>query len=318
MKNILVTIPVKPNHKERLESIAPDCAFTYSTMPDATEELIARSDVILGCVNADRIHASERLALLQLNSAGADPYVKPGILAEKTVLTNATGAYSKTVAEHGFACMMMLQKNLHLYRDAQLRSEWIDVPTVTSPADSVIAVIGLGDIGNHFAKMAKSLGAYVIGVKRRPSACPEYVDELYTTDELDKVLPRADVIFSVLPGTASTNHIYTAERFKAMKDTAIFINCGRGSAVEANVLYEALKNHEIASAAVDVFETEPLPADSPLWGLDNLLVTPHTAGFYHLKDTLELIVDIAAENLSVYMNGGEYRNVVDFETGYKK
>lgn len=318
MKNILVTIPVKPQHKERLESIAPDCAFTYTTIPGATEELIARSDVILGCVNADRIHASERLALLQLNSAGADPYIKPGILAKKTVLTNATGAYSKTVAEHGFACMMMLQKNLHLYRDAQLRSQWIDVPTVTSPADSVIAVIGLGDIGNHFAKMAKSLGAYVIGVKRRPSACPEYVDELYTTDELDKVLPRADVIFSVLPGTAATNHIYTAERFKAMKDTAIFINCGRGSAVDMNVLYEALKNHDIASAAVDVFETEPLPADSPLWSLDNLLVTPHTAGFYHLKDTLELIVDIAAENLSVYINGGEYRNIVDLETGYKK
>ena len=141
---------------------------------------------------------------------------------------------------------------------------------------------------------------------------------IYTTDELDSVLPRADVIFSVLPGTPATTHIYTAERFKAMKDTAIFINCGRGSAVDMNILYEALRDHEIASAAVDVFEVEPLPEDSPLWGLDNLLVTPHTAGFYHLKDTLELIVDIAAENLDVYLHGGQYRNVVDFETGYKK
>lgn len=318
MKNILVTIPVKPEHKERFEKIAPDCNFTYTTIPDATEELISQSDVILGCVNADRIHASGRLELLQLNSAGADQYVKPGILAKNTVLTNATGAYSKTVAEHGLACMLMLQKNLHLYRDAQLRAEWTDIPTVTSPADAVIAIIGLGDIGCHFAKMVKALGAYVIGVKRRPSDCPEYVDELYTTDELDKVLPRADIIFSVLPNTPATTHIYTAERFKAMKDTAIFINCGRGNAVEMNVLYEALKNHEIASAAVDVFEVEPLPADSPLWNLDNLLVTPHTAGFFHLKDTLELIVDIAAENLNVYINGGEYRNIVDFETGYRK
>lgn len=318
MKNVLVTIPVKPEHKERLERIAPEFHYTYTTIPGTSEEMIAESDVILGCVPAERIHASERLKLLQLNSAGADPYIKPGILAKDTVLTNATGAYSKTVAEHGFACMLMLQKNLHLYRDAQRKNEWTDIETVTSPADAVVAVIGLGDIGCHFAKMAKSLGAYVIGVKRRPSACPEFVDELYTNDELDKVLPRADVIFSILPGTDATTHIYTRERFKMMKNTAIFINCGRGSAVDMDVLYEALKNHDIASAAVDVFEVEPLPSDSPLWGLDNLLVTPHTAGFYHLKDTLERIVDIAEYNFSVYVNGGEYKNIVDFETGYKK
>lgn len=318
MLNILVTIPVTPAHKERLESIAPGCRFTYTDMPGASEELIAEADVILGCVNAERIHASQRLRLLQLSSAGADPYVKKGVLAPGTVLTNSTGAYSKSVAEHGFASMLMLQKNLHLYRDAQLRREWIDVPTVTSPADSVVAVIGLGDIGCHFARMAKALGAYVIGVKRRASGCPEYVDELYTTEELDRVLPRADVIFSVLPGTPATTHIFTAERFKAMKDTAIFINCGRGSAVELDVLYKALRDRDIASAAVDVLEVEPLPADSPLWGLDNLMITPHAAGYYHLKDTLELIVDIAAENLRVCLGGGEYRNVVDFETGYKK
>lgn len=318
MTDILVTIPVTPAHKERLEAIAPGCRFTYTDIPGASEELIAGADIILGCVNADRIHASPRLRLLQLNSAGADLYVKKGILAPGTVLTNATGAYSKSVAEHGFASMLMLQKNLHLYRDAQLRREWIDVPTVTSPADAVIAVIGLGDIGCHFAKMSKALGAYVIGVKRRASDCPEYVDELYTTEELDRVLPRADVVFSVLPGTPATTHIFTAERFKAMKDSAIFINCGRGSAVELGVLYEALRNRDIAAAAVDVFEVEPLPAEHPLWGLDNLMLTPHAAGFFHLKDTLELIVDIAAENLDVCLNGGKYRNVVDFETGYKK
>ena len=318
MKNILVTIPAKPEHKARLEAIAPDCAFTYTTIPAATEELIASADVILGCVPADRIKASKRLALLQLNSAGADPYIKPGVLAENTVLCNATGAYSKTVSEHGLACMLMLMKNLQYYRDAQARREWIDVPTVSSPVGTVVAVIGLGDIGCYFASLVKALGSYVIGVKRRPGNKPACVDELYTTDELDKVLPRADVIFSVLPGTAATTHIYTAERFKAMKNSAIFINCGRGSAVSGEVLHEALTKHEIAAAAVDVFETEPLPAESPLWGVENLLLTPHVAGFYHLKDTLEGIVDIACENLSAYMNGGEYRNIVDFETGYKK
>ena len=318
MENILVTIPVKPEHKARLEAAAPSCRFTYTDIPGATRELIAQADIILGCVPAERIEASDRLRLLQLNSAGADQYVKPGILSEKTVLTNATGAYSKTVAEHGFASMLMLMKNLHLYRDAQNRREWIDVETVTSPADAVIAVVGLGDIGCHFARLAKSLGAYVIGVKRRASEKPDCVDELYLTSELDSVLPRADVIFSVLPGTPATTHIYTAERFRLMKKSAIFINDGRGSAVSADVLFEALSKKEIAAAAVDVFETEPLPKESPLWALDNLLITPQSAGFYHLKDTLELIVDISEKNLLACLNGGEYINVVDFETGYKK
>ena len=135
---------------------------------------------------------------------------------------------------------------------------------------------------------------------------------------LDEVLPRADVVFSVLPGTPAATHLYTAERFDLMKPDAIFINCGRGAAVENSVLYDALKNGRIASAAIDVSEVEPLPPDSPLWTLDNLMITPHVSGYYHLPRTLECIVDIAAENLARFMRGEELINVVDFTTGYKK
>ena len=162
------------------------------------------------------------------------------------------------------------------------------------------------------------MGAYVIGVKRRPSACPDYADELMLTEELDKVLPRADVIMSVLPNTAATQYIYTEESFRRMKDSAIFINCGRGNAVASRTLYEALSLGEIAAAGIDVAETEPLPENSPLWSLDNLMITPHVSGGHHLPATVDRIVDICAGNLRAFLRGEKLKNVVDFSTGYKK
>ena len=125
-------------------------------------------------------------------------------------------------------------------------------------------------------------------------------------------------MFSVLPGTSATYHMYTAERFDRMKKSAIFINCGRGAAVENSVLYDAVKSGKIAAAGVDVSEVEPLPEDSPLWSLDNLMITPHVSGYYHLPYTYERVVDIAADNLRRWTHGEELINNVDRSTGYKK
>lgn len=319
MKTVLCLLPVEQRHKEKLERAAgAECSFIYAGEHGATGENVAAANIILGTPAPKLINASEKLELLQLNSAGAEQYVRPGVLAPKTKLTNSTGAYSKAVAEHGAAMLFMMQKKLYLYRDAQKRHEWADFGTVTSVTDATVLVVGLGDIGRHFAGIVKALGAHVIGVKRRPGEKPDCVDELYTMEMLDEVLPRADVVFSVLPGTPAATHLYTAERFELMKPDAIFINCGRGAAVENSMLYDALKNGRIASAAIDVSEVEPLPPDSPLWTLDNLMITPHVSGYYHLPHTLECIVDIAAENLGRFMRGEELINVVDFTTGYKK
>ena len=319
MKTVLCLLPVEQRHKEKLERAAgAECSFIYAGEHGATAENVAAANIILGTPAPKLINASEKLELLQLNSAGAEQYVRPGVLAPKTKLTNSTGAYSKAVAEHGAAMLFMMQKKLYLYRDAQKRHEWADFGTVTSITDATVLVVGLGDIGRHFAGIVKALGAHVIGVKRRPGEKPDCVDELYTMEKLDEVLPRADVVFSVLPGTPAATHLYTAERFDLMKPDAIFINCGRGAAVENSVLYDALKNGRIASAAIDVSEVEPLPPDSPLWTLDNLMITPHVSGYYHLPHTLKCIVDIAAENLARFMRGEELINVVDFTTGYKK
>ncbi len=317
-KTVLVLSPVEARHKAKLEAAGAGCEFVYSSPKDVTREQIQAANVIIGQPNAALIEASEKLEWLQLESAGTDAYIVPGVLNKKTVLTNATGAYNKAVAEHAFALTLMLMKKLYLYRDEQKKAVWSDHGTVSSLSDCTVAVVGLGDIGQSYARMVKAMGATVIGVKRRATNKPDCVDELVMTQDLDTVLPRADVIMSVLPNTAATRYIYTDESFDRMKDTALFINCGRGNAVSSEVLYRALSGHKIQAAAMDVAEVEPLPADSPLWALDNLVITPHISGGFHLPETFERIIDIAANNLAAFLKGEELRNVVDFATGYKK
>ena len=318
MNTILVTLPVNGTQKAVLENAGENCRFLYETDSSKTEELIPEADIIIGNVPAGEVHASPKLKLLQLQSAGTDGYTAPGVLSENTILTNATGAYDKTVAEHGLALTLMLQKNFYLYRDLQNQHIWKDMGMAASIADSTVDIVGYGSIGSLYAKMVKALGATVIGVKRRKSEKPEILDELVTMDELDNILPRADVVFSVLPNTPATRHLYTAERFAMMKPTAVFINCGRGNAVSAEVLYDVLQKKIIRAAACDVFEQEPLPSDSPLWSLENLVITPHTAGGFHLPDTKDKIIAIAAQNIRAVLGKDEYRNIIDFSTGYKK
>ena len=294
MKNILIAL--ETGEKERAafrrtaEEAGVDCAFTFTTPAAATEEQIARSCFIVGNVPPKKIAASENLDVLQLFSAGADPYMPKGVLAEKTVLCNATGAYGLAVSEHAFAMTLMLIKK----------------------------VVGLGDIGLSYARLVKAMGARVIGVKRRGGPCPEGVDELVLTEEIDRVLPQADVVMSVLPSTKETAYFYTAERFGRMKNSAVFVNCGRGNAVSSEVLLQALRSGEIAAAAVDVCETEPLPPDSPLWREEKLVITPHVAGNFHHASIYEGIIDIALENFANYLGGRPLRNVVDLSTGYKR
>jgi len=316
VKKILVVLPVEKKHKERLERNSRECEFEYVNIKDVTGDKVQSADFIVGNVPCNYIRESPKLKLLQLNSAGTDNYTEPGVLAPGTILTNATGAYGKSVAEHMFAVMMTLQKKLHLYRDDRLKGGWNDYGTVTSIADATVVVVGLGNIGTHFAGMAKALGAHVIGVKRRPSVCPSQVDELFLMEDLKKVLPMADVVFSILPDTKATRQIYNKELFESMKRTGIFLNAGRGNAVDQEALLWALQNKRIMAAGLDVTNPEPLPAEHPLWQEENVLITPHVSGQYHLPETLDKIIEIAAANIEAYLSGKALINVVDMESGY--
>ena len=322
MKKILVSLETGEAEQRRFrqtaEAMGVPCEVVFTTPGEATPEQVAEANLILGNVPPKLINGSENLDAIHLFSAGADPYMKPGVLAEKTLLCNATGAYGLAVSEHAFALTMMLIKKLHLYCRSQANSRWEDRGPVTSLTEATVLVVGLGDIGLCYARLVKAMGARVIGVKRRGGPCPEGVDELVLTDEIDRVLPEADVILSILPSTKDTVHFFTAERFAKMKNTAVFVNCGRGDVVESDVLLQALQNGEIAAAAIDVCEVEPLPADSPLWQEEKLVITPHVAGNFHHSSIYSGILDLFCENIENYLAGRPLKNVVDMSTGYRR
>ena len=311
---IAVTMPVLAYHKTELEKAAPEAAFYYGKDLEKLKE----AEVILGNIRPEWVNQLPKLRWLQLNSAGADAYCKPGVTPEDVQLTNATGAYGQALSEHMLALTLAMMKKLYRYYDNQKQGLWHDEGTVTSLKNAVVLVIGFGDIGKAYARLVKAMGAYVIGVRRRHGEKPAEADEMCLMEHLPELLARADIVASVLPGTPATTHLYDAKLFGAMKQGAYFINVGRGSAVVQKDLRAALESGHLAGAAVDVTEVEPLPQDDPLWHTPNMYITPHIAGDFHLQATQDNIVHIEAANLRRYVAGEPLQNIVDRKTGYKK
>lgn len=315
---ILVGLPVNEHHKKVLAAKAGGAEIVYKLTKTVTAEDIADVEVIIGNVAAKLLPAAKKLKWLQLNSAGADAYIKPGAMPEGVALTNATGAYGLALSEHMLAQLLAMMKKLYPYYENQKQCLWHDEGPVTSIYGATALVVGLGDIGGNFASRLKALGAHVIGMRRRSMAVPDYADEMASLDQLDTYLAKADIVASSLPGTAATLHLFNKERFAAMKQGAYFLNIGRGSAVVTADLCAAVQSGHLAGAAVDVTDPEPLPADHPMWKVPGIYITPHISGQYHLPATLDNIINIAADNLAAFRAGKPLRNEVDFTTGYKK
>lgn len=315
---VTVLLPVEERHKEILESAAPAYRFRYRTPETVTREELDDTDILIGNPTASLLHGSPRLKWLQCNSAGTEPFLQPGVLHPGTLLTNATGAYGLAISEHMLGMLLELFKKLHAYRDAQHLHQWKSLGRVRSIEGATVLVLGMGDIGGEFARKVKALGATVIGVRRTDTRKPDYVDELYLTEELDSLLPRADVVAVTLPGNRETAGMLSRKRIENMKEGAVLLNVGRGMIVDTEALCDGLESGHLGGVGLDVTDPEPLPQNHRLWDLPNAVITPHISGFYHLPETLERIVRISAENLRAYVSGNPLRNQVDFSTGYRK
>lgn len=195
---------------------------------------------------------------------------------------------------------------------------WKDEGPVTSIYGSKTLVVGLGDIGGEFAMRMHALGSKVYGVRRNKSEIPDYLQNIYQLDILDDILHEFDIVALSLPETKETKNLFDGQKFGKMKKGAILLNVGRGSTVHTADLCDALNSGILGGAGLDVVDTEPLPAESPLWDAKNLVLTPHVSGGYHLKETLERIRKISIENLESYYNKAPMKNLVDFKTGYRK
>ena len=309
-ESVLIVIPTTESQREEFRAIIPGARFVFADQRDTPTEDPRGFDIILGNVPPASIQASPRLKWLQTSSAGSDAYVRPGVLAPQTLLTCSTGAYGQAVSEHLFASVLAVQKKIELYRDDQRARMWSDEGAVTSLRGATVLVLGAGDIGSAFARLCRAFGSRVIGMRRHPLQPGDPFDEIVPRDRVYDVLPQADVVVSFLPSTPQTRNLAGASFFAAMKTGAVFANGGRGDLVDEDALVEALRSGHLAGAALDVTHTEPLPADSPLWDVPNLLVTPHVAGFYHLQATLDNVVALAQDNLRLYAAGEPLVNVV--------
>ena len=318
MKKILVAFPINQKHREYLESQAKghEVEFNFVDANDITLDDVKNANAIIGSIRRKWIKAAENLEWLQIIYAGADLYVVPGLLKPETILTNASGAYNTEVAEHMLAMTFSLVRHFGHYMRNQVNHTWKQLSSVDSVKGSTILVLGFGRIGSEYAKKVNALGAHVIGVKRTVKDKPDFVDELHTIDELESLLGKADIVVMVLPGSEDTKHIINAERLKKFKHGAYLINVGRGNAIEPEALKAALKSGQLAGAALDVTEPEPLPVDDELWDFDNVIITPHIAGHLFLDEARECIVEIVGNNIYRWLNNEPLTNVVNRDLGY--
>ena len=290
-------------YQKKLECFFNDYEFVYEEDTDA--------EVIIGSIKADKLKNFRNLKWFQSYAVGVDAYTKKGVLPEGAILTNAPHVHSREVAEHAFASILSAVKKLHLYRDNQHLSRWKDEGPVKEYSKLRVCIVGFGDIGNILAKMLKSLDMYVIGVKRKMTERPEYLDELYLKEDLDKAISDVDVVVSVLPGTGENVHLFTVDTFRKMRKDTIFVNVGRGNLYSEETLKKVLDEHIIDTFVSDVYEKEPLPSESELWKHDDLVITPHVAGGYHLDSAYEAFIDLCIENLRRYKEGEQLLNIVE-------
>jgi phosphoglycerate dehydrogenase-like enzyme len=252
---------------------------------------------------------------VQTGYAGAER-ILPTVRERGITLTNASGSFGDGISEFLITYALMLQKNMLSYLELYRQRGWryLGAPAKTI-SGSRVTVVGLGDLGGTFARKMNALGARVTGVKRTPGVKPDYLDALYTVGELDIALDGADIVALCLPNTDATVGLFTRERIFALKPGAILLNAGRGTAIDQPALIDALRQKRIF-AGLDVATPEPLPSDSPLFDMDNLILTPHISGYASFLSVREYFGKLVARNLAAYLDGRELENVVDQTLGY--
>ena len=307
---ILNLLPVNEEEKKEFEAIAPDAVHVYAGRRTVTPEQLEQATVLMGWPRAKDLKSASNLKWFQTMWAGTDEYEGPGVLPDGVVMTSSSGSNSLSVAEHMLASLLALCRRLPTYRDSQRAHRWEDEGNMKTIFGGTVRVVGAGNIGSAFAGMCQSLGAATIGLKRTVKGPVAGFDQVYTLDKLDELLPQADVVALSLPHSPQTAGLMSEARIARMKDDAILINSGRGSVLDQDALVRAMEGGKLWGAALDVTEPEPLPEDSPLWDIPNLLLTPHVAGGMRLEITRRTCIEMAQENLRRYLAGEPLNNRV--------
>ncbi|PCL91008.1 D-2-hydroxyacid dehydrogenase [Paenibacillus lautus] len=317
MPNIVAIHDLTAEQQQKIKEIAPDYDLLVTKAKELTGSIVRNAEIMIGwsrSMQDEVLSADSKLKWIQAWSAGVDKMPLRELEGKGIQLTNASGVHSVPITEHIFAMILAFNRNLHLAIRQQSNNKWDTSGTFTELAGKTIVIVGVGQIGSHTARVAQAFGMRTVGVRNSGKSDPN-VESMYKVDQLDEALAQGDYIVNILPLTDETRGLFNTARFSAMKDSAFFVNVGRGQTVVTADMVQALQSGALAGAGLDVFEEEPLPADHPLWNLDNVIMTPHMAGDTDRYG--ERAVDIFLENLKHYVNGEPLsRNVIDYSKSY--
>ena len=293
------------------------------TLPDYSrvdEEIVDAEIVIAWSIRPEQIAAAKQLQWVHSPAAAVHQLMFPELVNSDIILTNAREVHGPVVAEHVIALIFALAKKIpdsvrlqqrHVWGQQIL---WDELPRIREVVGATVGIVGLGSIGRAVAKSAKALGMRVIAVREHPEKGSESADAVFGPAQIDELFRQADYVVLAAPVTETTKAIANAERLALMKTGACLINVGRGALVDEPALARALREKRIGGAALDVFPKEPLPVDSPLWDVPNLLITPHTAAL--TEKLWERHYSLFSENLQRYLSGSPLLAIVDKRRGY--
>ncbi|HOP94827.1 MAG: D-2-hydroxyacid dehydrogenase [Dictyoglomaceae bacterium] len=285
---------------------------------EITED-ITEAEIFLGWyISREEFLKAKNLKWIQSTSAGIDNILYPEVINSDVIITTASGVHPKPIAEHVFGLILCWTRRINIAFKGKLEKRWEkdNINLCDELTGKVMGILGYGKIGQEIGRIAKCFGMKVIGVKKdiQDSDLNVIPDELYPYSKVSEVLRISDILVLALPLAPETRDFIGEEELKIMKKDAILVNIGRGKTIDEKALIKALKESWIQAALLDVFYEEPLPFDSPLWNLENVIITPHIAGMTPYYD--ERMVDIFVSNLRVYPDISKMINVVDKKLGY--
>jgi phosphoglycerate dehydrogenase-like enzyme len=312
MKMAILPPEIQDEWADQIKEKVPDVEVKIFHKAEDAKDFIQDADCAYGDVVPELFTRAKNLRWIQSYAASPAPsFWHPQLLASDVIVTNFRGIYNDYVAAHAMTFILAFARNLHTYVRQQERSEWKPIKTTIHLPSTTALIIGLGGIGQELAKLCSSLGMQVLGIDLLVKDPPQFVNEVYPPEELDRILPRADFVIIIVPETPQTRRMFTFERLKLMKPTSYLINVGRGVVVVLDDLVSALSMQKIAGAGLDVFETEPLPAASPLWKMPNVIITPHIGANPPDPHIPERRTQILVENARRFSRGEALLNVVD-------
>ena len=306
---------------ERVRKRFPEMRVVHLPDYDHLKEELPDTDIFVGySLRPEQLAWAKRLKWIHSTAAAVAQLMYPELRRSGVVVTNASGVHSIPMAEHILGAIIALARRFPDCFRFQQQHRWAQQELWSAPVKpreikgQVLLLVGFGAIGRQVAKSVRPLGMRIWGVTRSGRGDANLAEKIFPAEKLLEVLPESDFVVLAAPETTETRQMFGAREFAAMKPTAYFLNVARGALLDESAFAEALVNHRIAGAAIDVASEEPLPPESPLWKIENLLITPHvSATTEHLW---ERQADLLLENLDRWFGGRELRNRVDLDRGY--